>query len=182
MGKIVFKYNYQYLIISLIFIMPFTTSYLFLFIKKAQIKEHAKLLIINTINRNELILLKFTKEESQKFLEWEDCNEFKYKGLMYDVLKKQIKKDSMYLLCIIDHKENKINKKLSNLVHLLLGNDSQNKKNAQDLKLFSKNLFFSFQQLSLFKPFFQINSFIKNMENYTSYIIQIPVPPPKHFE
>jgi hypothetical protein len=58
----------------------------------------------------------FTKDEVKK-LYWEDEEEFRYKGAMYDVIKKEQAGDEVRMLCIADVREYQLLEKYKNSMH-----------------------------------------------------------------
>ena len=97
--------------------------------------------MIDGIDKKELVLLKFTKEQSKTELDWEHSKEFEYAGEMYDVVEETIKGDSIYYYCWWDHEETKLNKQLSDLVTKAMGQNQQNKENQNRLQNFLKTLY-----------------------------------------
>ena len=55
-------------------------------IRKKIVRHEIKQRILPGTDRNELMMLRFTKEESEKKLKWEEPGEFEYDGEMYDVV------------------------------------------------------------------------------------------------
>ena len=85
-------------------------------IEKAALKREIKWKMIAGIDQNELVLLKFSKEEAETKLRWEHSKEFEYDGQMYDIVSKEIKGDSIYYRCWWDYEEPALNRKLQQLV------------------------------------------------------------------
>ena len=69
---------------------PVATMFLYLHFEKAALKREIKWKMVAGIDQNELVLLKFSKEEAEKQLRWEHSKEFEYEGQMYDVVSKEI--------------------------------------------------------------------------------------------
>lgn len=52
----------------------------------------------------DVVLISLSKEDSKQFF-WEDENEFRYKGEMYDVIEKKTEGGQIIIRCISDKKE-----------------------------------------------------------------------------
>src|SRR5690606_39601506 len=83
--------------ISLLFVLfaPVMTIYLYLQFEKSAVRREIKWKMIAGMDEEELVLLKFTKEETQTKLRWEHSKEFEYDGQMYDIVSKEVKGDSI---------------------------------------------------------------------------------------
>ena len=123
------------------FIAPLAVTYTILQLQKKQIKKEVKWEIIAGLNKEELVLLKFTQEETQKNLRWQDSKEFEFKGQMYDLVEKSMKGDTVFYWCWVDDKETKLNQQLEKLVAFALGNNQQRKNNQEQLTDFYKSLY-----------------------------------------
>ncbi|MEQ9440104.1 MAG: hypothetical protein RIG62_13710 [Cyclobacteriaceae bacterium] len=111
--------------------------------RRAIVRNEVKRQLISSVDQHELVLLKFTKAESQKKISWEHSKEFEYNQEMYDVVETEIKGDTIYFLCWWDHEETKLNKQLDNLVAQALGHDAQSKESQKQLIKFYKLLYYS---------------------------------------
>ena len=160
-------------------IAPITATFTFLHYQKKQIKKEVKRQIIAGIDKEELVLLKFTEEESQTKLRWEHSKEFEYNGQMYDIVDKEIRGDTIYYWCWWDHEETELNKKLDNLVAYALGHDAQRKDSQKRVEDFYKTLYFSSNSnwaLFLIQSG-QTRTIYKF--NYQTISFPPPVPPPE---
>ncbi|PTB91022.1 hypothetical protein C9994_16285, partial [Marivirga lumbricoides] len=103
--------------ISLFIILfaPGLITYSWLSHQKRAVKHEVKWKMIAGMDKNELVLLKFTSEEA-KVLKWEHAKEFEYQNEMYDVVEQQTIGDTTYYWCWWDHEETALNKQLSLLV------------------------------------------------------------------
>lgn len=125
-------------------------------------------------------MLKFSKEEAENKLEWEHSKEFEFSGVMYDVVYKRIKSDSVFYWCWKDVKETELNYKLTQLVEKAA--DTNNTK-SENLKLLSNLLAGLFTSGE--NPFnIQRNVITSTQQSYyLTHYISIPkdplVPPPQ---
>lgn len=156
--------------------------FLYLHIQKASIKREIKWKMIAGMDQDELVLLKFSKEEINTKLRWEHSKEFEYNGQMYDVVSKEIKGDSIYYRCWWDHDETALNKKLQILVADSFDSNNENRNNQKQLY----NYFQSFFCSDLFEwqavPTFALSAIYQDnlcVNNFFSIRISPPTPPPK---
>lgn len=132
------------------------------------------------IDKEELVLLKFTKEESETKLKWKHSLEFTYQQKMYDIVESQIVGDSVFYLCWKDHKETKVNKDIKMLVSNFFNCKSQKDQQNDQINNFYKSLYC---QQTTIKENILTESTLNNLSTY-SLLIQThpfspPSPPPK---
>ena len=129
--------------ILLLFILfaPVATIYTFLQFEKTALRREIKWKMIAGIDPEELVLLKFTKEEIQTKLRWEHSKEFEYNGQMYDIVSKEIKGDSIFYRCWWDHEETKLNKNLTKLVANAFNQDKENGETQKGLYFYLRSFF-----------------------------------------
>ena len=170
--------------ISLLFVLfaPVITIYLYLQFEKSAIRREIKWKMIAGMDEEELVLLKFTKEETQTKLRWEHSKEFEYDGQMYDIVSKEVKGDSIFYRVWWDHEETKLNKQLVKLVTSAMDQDEENQRNQ-------KNLYHYFWSLFCTKTLeWKAVSFLRSelvyqdamrASNFHSILHAPPTPPPK---
>lgn len=110
---------------------PVVTIYAFLQFEKSAIRREIKWKMIASMDNEELVLLKFTKEETETKLRWEHSKEFEYDGQMYDIVSKEIKGDSIFYRCWWDHEETELNKKLKKMVAIAFDQDEENRETQE---------------------------------------------------
>jgi hypothetical protein len=159
-------------------VAPIASTYTFLHYQKKRIKKEVKHQIIAGINKDELVLLKFSEKESRSQLKWKHSKEFEYLAQMYDIVATEFKLDTIYYWCWLDNKETTLNKKLKVLAAFAFKQDSKNKENQKRIANFYKSLYYSegsswesihkqSQSLSYFYEF-----------KYQPLYFPPPVPPP----
>lgn len=133
------------------------------------------------VDKEELVLLKFTETEKQTQLKWKHAKEFEYHGQMYDIVEMEIKGDTTFYWCWWDNKETRLNKQVDELLAYALGKDSQHTENQSRLLTFYKSLFC--QQLPDWDLFaIQAIQMPTAFElSYLSVSHPPPVPPPELF-
>lgn len=132
------------------------------------------------MDKKQLVLLKFTRAEKETKLRWKHSKEFEFKGQMYDVVESEISGDTLSYRCWWDNEETGLNKKLTNLVSDILGNNQQNKENNKRLVQFFKSLYHS-SNSDWITPFrLAVKTYsIANSDRYISYSSDPLVPPPQ---
>lgn len=90
--------------------------YLNFIVEQCLIRERIKEQIIKQLPENELSLIKVSSREQNKIKWLEDGKEFRYCGIMYDVVKVRNLNDSTYYYCFCDLKESRLLTNLDKLV------------------------------------------------------------------
>jgi hypothetical protein len=127
-------------------VAPVSITFTFLHYQKNEVRKTVNELIVSGINQAELVLLKFTKEDSASLLRWEHAMEFEFDGKMYDIVKTQNNGDTTSYWCRFDENETKINQQLNDLQLYALGNNTSHARNKKIIT-FLKSLFFSEYQI-----------------------------------
>jgi hypothetical protein len=144
------------------------------------VKKEVKWNMIAGIDKEELVLLKFTEEEKQTVLNWKHSREFEYRGEMYDIVTTERLGDTTYYWLWWDHEETKLNKQLSGLVAFALGHHPDHQEKQQRLNDFFKSLYFNdiivINKTDIFQK--KATNFADKLF-YKSYLFQPPAPPPK---
>jgi hypothetical protein len=161
-------------------ILPFTGTYLWLQHQKTLVQKQVKKLIVEGIAKEDLILLRFTREELITELDWKHAEEFEYSGQLYDIVETKAVGDSVYLWCFWDKRETQFNQRLKELVAYALGNNKQNKEKQDQLFNFLNDLYFQRNSAwVLSSPDGCITHALSYIEQYSSLIIPPPTPPPR---
>jgi hypothetical protein len=148
--------------------------------KKVLIKKEVKEGLITSLDKEELVLLTFTEEETREKLNWKHSNEFAFNDQMYDVVKLETKGDTSYFWCWLDHEETKLNRQLKELVNHTLGNDTQNREKQKQLITYFKSLYcstvFTWNTITPSKTEKQLCWY---SDIYSSLSLSPPTPPPR---
>lgn len=166
----------------LILIAPAVVTYTWIQQRKRAVKKEVKWKMIAGIDKSELVLLKFSKEETTTKLNWKHAKEFEFNYQMYDVVDKITTKDSVKYWCWWDFEETKLNQKLSKLLVNVYQNDIPTMEKQSQIIQFYKSLFF--EQVVAWIPFLSIRSFYNNsnINNLYHYLnIKLDTPPPDSF-
>lgn len=168
------------ILLCCVLIDPVIATFTYLYYQKTAVKKEVVAQILAGIDKDELVLLRFSKKDAAEKLRWEDSKEFEYKGQMYDVVETMTAADTVYYWCWLDHKETKLNRQLDDLTAKVLGHTHKIRIENKRLPSFLKSLYFA-------------NSFIWNgsesgsfcmfcgisLNLYSSVTIQPPSPPPQ---
>lgn len=99
--------------------------------------------MIEGIDKEELVLLKFTSEQQALHLDWKHSKEFEYAGEMYDIVEQFTKNDTTYFYCWWDKEETALNRQLDNLIAGMSQSDPQQNDPQNQLSRFFKSLYWS---------------------------------------
>jgi hypothetical protein len=160
--------------------LPVASLYVWLQFKKGIAKKEAKKHLIQGLEKHELTLLKFTQAEMKSQVRWEHAHEFEYKKQMYDVVKVEVKNDTMYYWCWLDSPETAIQASLEALTKQFLAHDTTQQEKQKEVLKFYGELFW------VGKITFLVQSFTENTIHHSLYKCvwlkrsDVPcLPPPK---
>ncbi len=122
--------------------LPFIGSVSWLNYQKKKVKRQVKHQIIAGINKSELVLLIFSKEDLNTKLNWKHSKEFEFNNNMYDIVEADTTNNIVSYWCWWDSEETKLNKQLTKLLAQFLGKDHQNKETKSQLSNFLDALFY----------------------------------------
>lgn len=159
---------------------PFVGTYIWLQFEKQQVKHAIKARMIEGMNKAELTLLAFSKDEAESKLEWEHVTEFEYADQMFDVVESEAKGDSIYYYCWHDNEETSLNKNLKTLVAQALGNSPLRKEKQDRLNNFLKTLYCQHQFDKRSFPNSEKQALVDRTQfEYVSILFSPPAPPPE---
>jgi len=164
----------------LLLIAPAVVTYTWLQQRKRTVKKEVKWKMIAGIDKSELVLLKFSKAEIKTKLHWKHAKEFEFNYQMYDIVEKQVSKDSIYYWCWWDFKETKLSKQLDNLLARVFQKDTQSKEKQNKIYTFYKSIYF--QPVFSWLPFMPLTNLKKCNFHFVFYqtkYTQTSSPPPK---
>lgn len=135
--------------------------------------------MIAGIDKSELVILKFSNAETQSKLKWKHAKEFEFNNQMYDIVDKEISKDSVQYWCWWDYKETKLNKQLNELLVGVFQHDSKSKEKQDLLFKFYKSVYFQpvFSWLPL-NYYCVLNTCDTYINDYQGLFVFSEVPPP----
>lgn len=127
-------------------VLPLVGTYAFLELQKHQVKREVKWKMIEGVDKEDLVLLTFDKDDIETILDWKHSKEFSYQEEMYDIVQSEDKGDSISYFCWWDNKETELNKQLANVLQDFIGNKPINKKNKEHLISFYSKLYCPVQE------------------------------------
>lgn len=132
-------------IVSIVFlaclIAPFLGSYIWVQIKRSQIRKEVKWKMIAGIDKKELVFMKFSIKDSQEKLNWKHSKEFEYKGEWYDIVDQEIVGDSIQYHLWWDHEETKLSLQLKELIAYTVNQNPLTKDTKNKVTNLLKSLF-----------------------------------------
>ncbi len=162
---------------------PFLGSYLWVQIKRSQIRKEVKWKMIAGLDKEELVFMTFSIQDSQEKLNWKHSKEFEYKGEWYDVVQQEVVGDSIRFHLWWDHEETKLSQQLRQLIVMTVSQDSQNQENQKGIVKLFKSLFFKTNTTS------NVIAVVENTKRFLSWneslhnscLINLEGPPPDVF-
>ncbi|MEZ4688269.1 MAG: hypothetical protein R3B47_20075 [Bacteroidia bacterium] len=124
----------------LLLVAPLPAIYLGLQMQKIQVRKAVKRAMIAGMEKEDLVLLVFSKEETS-LLNWKHSHEFEYQGGMYDVVERGVRDGKVYFRCWEDHAETQLNRRLNQLTWLFVNQKTQNREQQKRLISFYTSLF-----------------------------------------
>ncbi len=166
-----------YLLLSLT--VPVLMTYGYLCHQKWIVKNQVKQSIIAGLDRDELVFLKFSRDDQSKLLKWEHSREFEYQDQMYDVVYVVETTDSLSYWCWWDHEETALNLQLKSLVKKLWSQTPISKDSNLKLIEFYDKLFLASPKAITHSTIRTQKGFIRPSRCYDSYCEFPSVPPPQ---
>ncbi len=137
------KTNFLATALLLVLFAPTLSLYSWLQVRKFAIRREVSVILESEVPESQLVSLVFSKEEIHTVLRWEHSREFEYRGQMYDIVKEEIKGDSIHYLVRPDYKETALNQALARLSTRETNNKQPWSKGTEQLFHFFKQLYHS---------------------------------------
>lgn len=148
--------------------------------QKSGVRHEVKRMMIRGIDREKLVLISLTREESLTKLRWEHPGEFEYREQMYDIVETRTIGDSVYYWCWWDNEETRLNRQLEELVVKNLNADPVKQDRQDHLNSYLKSLYCS--DIVRANPVLPCIELKKNSVcsiSFCSLSISPPSPPPR---
>jgi len=100
---------------------PASGSLTWLDLERSIVKKAVDRHIVAGVEESDLVLLEFSREETETLLRWEHSREFEYDGQMYDVVETWAVGDTVYYRCWWDRAETALNNRMRLLARRALG-------------------------------------------------------------
>lgn len=91
-------------------------------IKQYSIRKEIKTKIKEGVPQQELVIFRFSEEQLAK-LEWKHSREFRFRDMMYDIVRRSVENDIHILYCVSDEQENRLFVRLDEMTHRSLSKD-----------------------------------------------------------
>jgi hypothetical protein len=168
------------LVLCCVLVDPVVVALTWLHYQKTSVKREVYRQILAGIDKDDLILLKFSIEEARTQLRWEHAHEFEYNRKMYDVVERQMLGDCVYYWCWPDHRETMLKMRLDELTAQTFGKDYRirdyNERLLSLLMSLYGPVFFNWQGFTPAALNQPVGSWF---DAYVSITIQPPSPPPE---
>ena len=168
------------IILLLLLCLPVAGTFTWLQVQKSALRREVKHRIMEGIDRDALVLLRFSKAGAASVLDWEHAGEFEYRGQMYDVVERSETADSVSYWCWDDREESQLNQQLARLTRDLLGKDQQRQERQERVITFLKSLYHSMSIPQV--PGQRLSAKARGTEYtdfYTSLSLSPGLPPPR---
>lgn len=126
-----------------LFLAPLPGLYLWLSYEKNRVRKEVKEAIISGMDKDRLVKLTFTLEQTSTLLDWEHEKEFEYNGMMYDIVETIEEGNIIHYWCWPDREETELNRQISELVSGAMQHDRQKQDRQQRILQFMKTIHFS---------------------------------------
>ena len=124
---------------------PLFLASFYINIKIKSLKKDVRERIESGMEESDLSLMTFSVEDAANNIEWEDEKEFKYEGIMYDIVKSDTVGNLVMFWCYEDHRESDLNRQLEELSEIGMNKDPVQKENHKRISNFLKCLYFDYQ-------------------------------------
>jgi len=120
---------------------PVLISYGWLQHQKTRVHKEVKRQLLAGKADEELVLLRFSQEETKTQLRWEHSREFEYQGQMYDIVRTEQRGDTILYYCWWDREETALNNEITRLTANVLNNNPEQQSQQERLFSFLKTLY-----------------------------------------
>jgi hypothetical protein len=175
-----FKGIIVFVLLSCLLVDPMVGNFTWLHYKKIMVQKEVKRHIIQGMDKDNLVLLKFSKQETQTKLIWSHPGEFEYNRKMYDIVETKTMGNTVYYWCWYDHEETMLKRQLEEVADRALGKSPKFKKEIAPLIPYFKTLyclFYSHGNISIPQVWYKQVGLSYHL--YSQILIQPPTPPPQ---
>jgi hypothetical protein len=164
------KKQLSILVLILIINIPFIGFYSVFHLQKLKIENHIKVEIQNGINTTELVSLQFSREQIKSCLNWLSKREFKYNGMVYEVINVKYSGNEIIYSCYKNQEAAQLIRNFENIVNLKMQNDKDTQTAAVNLTNFFQSLFIEILKSDM--PAILNSNFVKNYHYYDDIILR----------
>ncbi len=165
------------------FTVPVAGSYLWLRYERKLVRREVKAALLKGLDKKDLVLLAFTREEDKALLTWEHSGEFSFHNQKYDIVSRKKVGEKMHYWCWKDTKESAIDRKISELTQQAWERNPQKGKHVKTVLETVKSLQEKRVLIPVFSGEFQQNnrSFFNYAATLPSAILIAASPPPEMY-
>jgi len=175
-----FKYLTVFMLLSCLLIDPMVGTFTWMHYKKTLVKKDVQKKINKGIDQDKLVLLQFSKKETETELRWSHPREFEYNHKMYDIVETKTEGDTVYYWCWYDHEETMLKREMEKVADKALGKDCKIGNETAILMSIAKNLYFPFLwNGDVSVPDILCHQDILFYHLYSQILFQPPTPPPQ---
>lgn len=158
---------------------PFHLSELIITQQKKKIKSDVKKMMVSEMDKSELTRLEFDMQTVMHSLKWEHSHEFKYQGVMYDIMYRKYENGKVVYHCWKDKVETALNSRLHDLSLIAFSKDEKQKNQTELLSSYVSSLFHEYSHINIPSATFAYKdctvSYVKFLSEQST---QVPTPPP----
>lgn len=164
----------------LVFTVPVSICFSWLYVKISLHKHEIQERILQGMADNDLILLKFSKQEIYDLLHWEHEKEFEFNDNKYDIVRITEQGDSIFYWCFPDDHETFLSKKLSLLIERVFHSEKEDQQQKTQFDRFFKSLCIETHTGSedLISYPYRMHNFCYSFQ-FEMFIKGLDTPPPK---
>lgn len=151
---------------------------LWLYNIKKEVKEGLKA----TFGEEEAVVIKVPaswEEDPPENFEWHEEHEFRYRGQMYDIIRKEYHGDQVWYYSYWDKAETELLNNLSEYVSVYLMQEPDRQKKESTFKLFLTKIFLLPQYLMNFELLPGLEKISFTLYQFPTVCLDIDLPPPK---
>lgn len=161
-------------------LLPALGGYAWLQYQKSEVRREVENRKERGFVEEDLVLLRFSKAETKTVLRWEHAAEFEYLGQMYDIIRTEVKGDSLYYWCFWDEEETVLNRELAEVEKGLFNADSPQQEKREQLQQFYKSLIaIESPRSEISQPTTITNTFPFYLKPLGAVFLEPPSPPPR---
>jgi hypothetical protein len=167
-------------LLLLVLIAPVLIAYCWLQYQISNVKNEVRFKMTKGIDKDELVVMKFTKAESQTIIRWAHPGEMEYNNQMYDIVDTKITVDTVYYWCWRDVDETRLRREFIELSAKAFNSDPQKKEKQERIYSYFNSLYLSENpECCLTPPCPENRKFSSYSMLFPSFSFPPPTPPPK---
>lgn len=174
------KFLTVFMLLSCLLIDPMVGTFTWIHYKKSLVKREVQKQINQGIDENKLVVLKFSKQETQTELRWSHPREFEYKQKMYDIVETKTVGDTVYYKCWYDHEETMLNRQLEEAAEQIF---EKSPKISNEIAILMSSSYTLYCPFSLYEdisiPKFLCHQVDLFYDLYSQILAKPPTPPPQ---